>query len=272
MSITAPTRTAGRGLAFLLALSLAAGPAAAKSAPANLSDLAYQSSEWARGQMRSRGYTLMSSASHKGKTFEYWWSAGSNSCARLTEVGGKVESVDGASSTDCRQSHSEATSGDAAAAIAIGAAALIGVAVLAHQSHERDEEHGRDAKSVAEFDRGYRDGLYHQAYHNYNKTSAYSDGYNAGQTKRDEETSYRSHHGHHSGDQPYVSLSDLEGARGSSFDSEIRSRGFEDKGGYKQGDRSIALWWNGRTRQCVQSVTKEGRIQEIEAIDEGNCT
>ena len=37
-----------------------------------------------------------------------------------------------------------------------------------------------DSQSVAEFERGYRDGLHREDYHNYNNTEAYSDGYGQG--------------------------------------------------------------------------------------------
>lgn len=64
---------------------------------------------------------------------------------------------------------------------------------------EQLRERGYTEKSVAEFDRDYRDGLHHDQYHDYNDTTAYSDGYNAGQRDRDEKTTHRSRYGHHSG-------------------------------------------------------------------------
>jgi hypothetical protein len=64
---------------------------------------------------------------------------------------------------------------------ALAAAAIAGVAILAHRSHERDEEKHKNEQQTAEFERGYRDGLYHQTYHDYNRSQAYVDGYQAGQ-------------------------------------------------------------------------------------------
>lgn len=119
--------------------------------------------------------------------------------------------------------------------------------------------------------RGYRDGLHHQSYHNYNNTPAYSDGYGAGQRERDEQTSYRPSDGRYSGYHAYVSLEDLVGARASSADSAMRSRGFRDTGGYKQGNKSFVTWYNPNTLQCVQAVTRDGQIRRFESIDEGNC-
>ena len=254
-----------------LALLLAIGPVAAGSMPKNLSDLIYQDAGWGSGQMRSRGYTLISSHGHGGQIVEYWWNAKANTCVLVRGDDGKYESATTTSSTDCNQYHSEAISGGSAAAIALGAAAIIGVAALAHKSHERDEEHSRDSQSVAEFERGYRDGLHHERYHNYSDSKAYANGYTAGQRERDEQTRHQARHGHHSGYTPYVSVNDLVGISAAGADNDMRARGFRDTGGYKQGNKSFTTWWNSGTRQCVQMVTKNGKVKHIEPINEGNC-
>ncbi len=253
-----------------LSMAMAVAPAIA-DIPDNLTDIPYQSTEWGSEQLRFRGYTRIHSDHHNGKQFEYWWQASSLTCIQARSSGGRYEALMVTSATDCNQYHKEAAKNDNSAAIAIGAAALIGAAVLAHQSHQRDDKHGQDSKSVSEFDRGYRDGLHHQAYHNYQNSPAYSDGYNAGQRQRYEQTSYRPYDGRYSGYHPYVSVDDLVGIRASSADSALRSRGFEDTGGYKQGNKSFVTWYNASTHQCIQSVTKDGRIKHIDSINEGNC-
>lgn len=253
------------------ALALPAAPARA-GLPNNLSDIPYQSYEWGSEQLRYRGYSRMYTSTRNGRDVEYWWNGTSNSCVQAVAEGGKVSSLKTTSATDCNQYHKQATDNDMAAAVAVAAAAAIGVAALAHKSHERDDRHDKDARSVAEFDRGYRDGLYHQAYHNYNRTDAYSDGYNAGQEARHEEThSYRGNHGRYSGYHPYVAVNDLVGTRASSADSELRSRGFNDVGGYKEGGKSHVTWYNRGTHQCVEAITKDGEIRRLNDIDEGNC-
>jgi hypothetical protein len=254
-----------------LAIALCAGQALA-DIPDNLTDIPYQSTEWGGDQLRMRGYTLIDSRYRDGKSYEYWWQASSNTCIQARAGGGRYEALKVTGGTDCNQYHKQATANDNAAAIAVGAAAIIGAAVLAHKSHERDEKHGNDSKSVAEFDRGYRDGLYHQPYHNYQNTGAYSDGYNSGVRERHEQTRYRPHDGRYSGYHPYVSVDDLVGASAASADSALRSRGFRDTGGYRQGGKSFVTWYNPGTRQCVQAVTKNGRIKHLDGINEGNCT
>lgn len=253
-----------------LSLALAAGPSAA-DIPDNLTDIVYQNTEWGADQLRMRGYTLTSSDYHGGKQWEYWWQAGSNTCVQARAHGGRYEALQTTSPTDCNQYQQQATRDNKNAAIAIGAAAILGAALLAHKSHQRDEKHDQDSKSVAEFDRGYRDGLYNHPYHNYQNTQAYSDGYSTGNREREEQTRYRPNDGRYAGYHPYVALDDLVGARASSADSELRARGFADTGGYKQGNSSFVTWYNQRTHQCVQAVTRDGRIDGIQNLAEGNC-
>ena len=228
-------------LAASLTLALGAAPVAA-DIPDNLTDIPHQSQGWGSEQLRVRGYSLVSSDRHDGKTWEYWWNHGAKTCIQARADQGKYEALTVSPRTDCNQYHKDDNDSNKAAAVAIGAAALIGAAILAHKSHERDEKHSQDERSVAEFDRGYRDGLHHERYHNYNNTSAYSDGYNAGQRKRDVETSHRAYDGHHSGYHPYVAVDDLVGANAASADSALRSRGFRDTGGYTKHNKSIVLW------------------------------
>lgn len=253
------------------AIAMSAGPVLA-DIPDNLTDIPHQSTEWGSDQLRMRGYTLVDSRYLNTKSYEYWWHAPSNTCVQARASGGRYEALKVTGGTDCNQYHKQAISNDDAAAIAVGAAAIIGAAVLAHKSHHRDDKHGNDSKSVADFDRGYRDGLYHQPYHNYQDTSAYSDGYNVGVRERHEQTRHRPNDGRYSGYHPYASVDDLVGASAASADSALRSRGFRDTGGYKQGGKSFVTWYNPGTRQCIQAVTKDGRIRHLDSINEGNCT
>jgi hypothetical protein len=264
-------RTKSLCLLTSLTLVLPAIPVSA-DIPDNLTDLVYQNADWSGDQLRMRGYTYIHGDYHNGKTFEYWWQGSSRTCIQARSAEGKVEAIKVTATTDCNQYQKSASDKDnTAAAIAIGAAAIIGAAALAHNSHHRDDKHGNDSKSVAEFDRGYRDGLYNQTYHNYSNTTAYSDGYSAGSQDRYERTSYRPQHGRYSGYHPYVSVDDLVGASAASADSQLRARGFRDTGGYKQGNKSFVTWFNQNTRQCIQAVTRDGRIRRFENIDEGNC-
>jgi hypothetical protein len=261
----------GRVVLFLAPIAMVAATLPAPAAtPSNLSDLVSQDADRGSNELRRRGYTRVSSDRHDGSRYEYWWNAASETCVQTRADDGRYQALKTTTRTDCGQYHQGSGDTDNAAAIAIGAAAILGAAALAHNSHQRNDQHGQDSKSVSEFDRGYRDGLYNHPYHNYGNARAYSDGYSTGLQERNDQTSYRPSHGG-SGYQPYVAVNDLVDARASSADSELRNRGFQDVGGYKEGEKSHVTWYNRNTRQCLDVVTRDGRIRHLNSIAEGNC-
>jgi len=279
------SRTVNAPLAAVLCLALAMPTAWAQTPDLRLSDLVNQGSDYAQREMRNRGFVFIHADQRGAKLWQYWWNARDNVCARVAHVDGRASSIVDVSATDCNQypqtygqpaQQPAPQSGDSkgmsnATKAAIAAAAIAGVAVLAHRSHERNEEKHKSEQQTAEFERGYRDGLYHQPYHDYNRSQAYVDGYNAGQQKREAETSHRSPYGYHSGQAAYVPLNDLVGARAQYMDDDMRKRGFVNKGGYQSGNAAYSMWWNAGTRQCIQGVVSDGRIQSLNPIVEGNC-
>lgn len=65
--------------------------------------------------------------------------------------------------------------------------------------------------------------------------------------------------------------SSLVGMRASNLDAEMARRGFSNKGGYKDQDTSYTTWWNKSTRECVSVATRDGRVDNMRAVSEGNC-
>ena len=65
--------------------------------------------------------------------------------------------------------------------------------------------------------------------------------------------------------------SSIVGMRASYLDDEMASRGFANKGGYKDADTSYTTWWNKSTRECVSVATREGRVDNMRTVSEGNC-
>ncbi len=266
----------------LLCASLSATTAWAQTPVIDLSDLVNQESNYAQRELGNRGYVFIHTAQRGSKTWQYWWQSRDKVCARVAHVDNRASSIVSVSQTDCNQypqntgqssQDSDKSKGlSTGAKVAIGAAALLGVIALASSSHDRDEAKHNTPEKAAEYDRGYRDGLYHQPYHDYNRSQSYADGYNAGQQKRETETSYRSPSGRHSGQAPYVQVNDLIGMRASSLDGEMARRSFVRNGGYQTGNQAISIWWNADTRQCLNAVVSDGRLQSISPMVEGNCT
>ena len=76
----------------------------------------------------------------------------------------------------------------------LAAAAIAGVAALAHHHQNHDDgEHYDSVDREAEYERGYRDGLHHAGFNNFNNSSAYSQGFDAGNHDRNVQVSHNRH-------------------------------------------------------------------------------
>jgi hypothetical protein len=67
-------------------------------------------------------------------------------------------------------------------------------------------------------------------------------------------------------------FSDLVGAKAAGVDTDLQSRGFRNVDGFETGNGKGTIWWNSRTRQCLQMITVNGRADSIEDIQtHQNC-
>lgn len=78
---------------------------------------------------------------------------------------------------------------------------------------------------------------------------------------------YRDDHRWGGGYAPSVAVSDLNGARAAGADNALQSRGFIRVDGFQSGGNGRGtIWWNSRTRQCVQAITVDGYINSLADI------
>lgn len=64
-----------------------------------------------------------------------------------------------------------------------------------------------------------------------------------------------------------VDLTDLIGARASSGESQMRSRGFRNVDSFESGSNGRGtIWWRSQSRQCIQIITVDGRYDSINDI------
>jgi hypothetical protein len=68
-----------------------------------------------------------------------------------------------------------------------------------------------------------------------------------------------------------VNVDDLVGTKARNLGSTMKSRGFVNKGGYKEGDVSYTTWWNASTSQCYSVATNQGKVERVLGIADGNC-
>ena len=66
---------------------------------------------------------------------------------------------------------------------------------------------------------------------------------------------------------PSPNVSDLVGARGSSGEMQLQSRGY-----VIANQRGLTTyWWNAAARSCVEVVTGDGRYQSVTPVSSGQC-
>ncbi|GFE73706.1 hypothetical protein [Novosphingobium sp. TCA1] len=252
-------------LALCLATALALPHEAMAQAPSDLADLVGSRAAGGEQALESRGYVHINSTKGDDRTWSNWWKSSSKRCVTVATMDGRFNAITSTLPADCNQ---KASGGSNTGAIVAGAAAvaLLGALALSHKSHDHDDGKHYDDDRDGVYERGYRDGLYAQSYHNYDKSDAYSQGYEAGVRQRGRETSYRDHDRRGAGYSPSVNVSDLEGARGSSADDEMQRRGFANVDGLKSGNTAYTIWYNRQTRQCLQMGVADGRVANIADI------
>ncbi len=235
-----------------------------------LQDLVNARAGQAEGDLESRGYVITHTDREGNNIYGYWWNQSAKKCVTVRTENGRYASIVDTEPFDCNQQNNSGMSTGAKTAVGIGAAAaIIGAIALAHKAHNHnDDKHYDDVNKEAEYERGYRDGLYNGAYHNYSNVREYSDGYSAGVAQRRQNTSHSSGWG---GYRPHVNVSDLVGVRGSSGQSELENRGFRNVDGFKSGTTAYTIYWNDRTRQCIQVATADGRYDSIVELQHPKC-
>ena len=259
-----------RSLAALVTISCVN---AAAQTPNDVRDLVGESARYGDAELRERGFVHIGTQKGADRSWSNWWNAGRRECLSVVTMNGRFQSIVNAPAFDCNQYHetgsgAESDDGVSGAALAVGAAAILGAIALAHKSHHHDDgAHYEDADDDAEFERGYRDALYGHSYDNHQNSNTYSRGYSSGNAQRAHDSSYRQHSGRHDrGYRRAVAVDDLEGARASSADSELSARGFRDVDAFKTRSASYVIWYNRSSGQCIQVMTVDGRAEDISDI------
>lgn len=261
-----PTKSMNKCLVACIVVALGLPGAPAVAAPSDdLRDLVDVKGASGESELEKRGYTHIDTDKSRSTAYSYWWSNAKQSCIRVETNDGRYRALTDTDPSDCGQTKKESGMSDGAK-IAIAAAALAGVAALAHKSHQRNKDRNYDAQQTADFERGYRDGLYNNSYHNYGNNRDYSDGYSQGVEERAQQSSYRGNYSNYdrSGYRPYSSFSDLNGRDTAYAWGQLERRGFQLAGERKmRGDSGQWFYWNESTRQCVDIHTRGTQVESI---------
>jgi len=221
----------------------------------------------AESDLESRGYEHHHTSKHNDGSWSYWWNSSKKKCVSILTYDGRYTKINDAEAEDCGKKSGMGTGTKIAIALA-AAAAVGGTAAIIHKAHDHDDgRHWDDPKHESDFERGHRDGLYNMSYHNWNSSKEYTQGFTSGVAQRNQNTS---HHSGWGGYRPHVYVGDISGARGSSGESDLQSRGFRNVNTFKSGDTSYQIWFNGSTRQCVQGILTDGRYTTVRELSSGS--
>ncbi|MCX9146507.1 hypothetical protein [Erythrobacter sp. WG] len=241
--------------------------AAVANTPGSVRDLIGARGSSGEDQLEFRGFHRISGHTDYDSKINYWWNGNTKECIKVVTYDGNFQSIDKTTNADCNQ---KGGSGDKAAAVAIGAVALLGIAALASKSHHRNGQ-DYDERGTAEFERGHRDGLYGQAYHNYSRTDAYSNGYDSGVRERAGQTSYRGGYNYGGGYSAYAEFNDLNGQERNYATGQLASRGFAQLDNKRTDQGRYMTYWRAASRQCLVVNSRNGYIYSIESVSARIC-
>ena len=261
-------KLAGKMFARLATVAMVAAPVAAVAkTPGSVRDLVGARGSSGETQLENRGFHLISGHTEYDSKINYWWNGNTKECIKVVTYDGNYQSIDQTTNADCNQ---KGDSGDKTAAVAVGAAALLGIVALASKSHHREGQ-DYDERGMSDFERGHRDGLYNQAYHNYSRSDAYSNGYNSGVRERAGQTSYRGGYSQSGGYSAYTEFNDLEGRERDYATGEFSRRGFNQLDTKRTDEGRYMTYWRSASRQCLVVNSRNGYIYSIESVSPRTC-
>lgn len=248
----------------LLILFISVSMAYGQSRAQGLQDLIGAKGSSAESELQNRGYVHIKTAKSNYDIYSYWWNYTNKKCVSYHMADGRVLSIVNSMPYDCNKSSSNNGNNN-------------GYNSYSHQAHhhaDNNYSHYNDNNQENAYERGFNDGLHNKSYHNIyndsNQKSSYSKGYGSGIGQRNNNTSYHSGSG---GYQSHVQVSDLDNWLASSAYDEMRSRGFREEGEFVgSGDkhRLFKVWYNTKTKQCVKTAEKNGKITMIQKSDKCN--
>lgn len=239
------------------------------NAPGSVRDLVGAKGSSGEDQLEFRGFHRISGHTEYDSKINYWWNGNTKECIKVVTYDGNFQSIDKTSNADCNQ---KGGSGDKTAAIAVGAAALLGIVALASKSHHRSGQ-DYDERGTAEFERGHRDGLYGQPYHDYNRSDAYARGFDSGVRERQGQTAYRGGYNYGGGYSAYAEFTDLNGQEREYARRQLSSRGFVQRD-YKtvdDGRGRYMTYWREPSKQCLVVNSRNGYVYSIESVSARTC-
>jgi hypothetical protein len=248
-------------------IGLAGATASAQEPHRKLGDLVNQNAQAGQAALQSRGWSLAHSDVLRGKTWQYWWHGKDDACAMVTVAHARFERIAATAESDCVPKGGNAWRMSSKGKVTAGAAKALGVDALMHRSHERDEQRYNDVRAVAEFERGYRDGLQAVVLTRAPAKDAYGDGHQAGSVRRAMQAAATAPAAPATAAGPGGGLI---GLRTAALAAAMKARGYERWSSFSKGRDSFAVWRQG-PGQCLRTVARDDVVVEIGEVGETEC-
>ena len=279
-----------RWVAAITSSALVATPAFAKSAD-SLQDLVGAKGAGGETQLEARGFEHVKTEEGSSSKYSYWWHAGRKDCVRVETYDGRYASISNATDSDC--GHKSGGGGTAVAAAAIGAAA-IGAILLSRKSKKSSKDWqqvqvhdvqkslrifrdpDKTSRVRGEVDNGallknfgcdtYGGSYDSEVWCEVSTMNNRTKGWARDRYLRPTDGSGSSGGGWGGGYDRPAQFTDLIGARAAGAMSTLGSRGFRQVDNFTSGNARYSIQWRASSRQCLQAIIADGRIENITDI------
>lgn len=234
------------------------GGGGGEAAPGGFHDMMGMRAAYLDSEMQKRGFRNVGGLQGGGAARTTWWNGQRRQCVSVVTRNGQVDEVHSIATSSCRGGEQDVGGGHASLNDLVGMRA----------AYLDSEMSGHGYRNVGGSQGG---GAARTTWWNAQQRHCVMAVTRNGRVDEIQSVSTSSCRdaGASSGGQG--SLSDLRGMQARNLDSEMQSRGYVWKGGYQDAGAAHAMWYNPRSRHCVNVVTRNGRVDNIESIYEGNC-
>lgn len=285
----------GYAAATLAVTAIAIGPISAKKAD-KLGDLVGASGASAESQLSQRGFEFISGNKNNTGSYTYWWHQGDKDCVVVEVNNGRVARINDARAEDCGKK--SGGNDGAIAAAAIGAVAIGAILLSGKDKDKHRDQYNQDWQEVQVHNTQsgtlrifrnpdknsrvrdeVREGTFLRNFgcDNYNGESWCQVSTMNGSTQgwaRDRYLRVTGNYpgwggsggsgggwGSGSGQYGY-----LTGARPARAEDVLRERGFRTVDSYNSGRNYYSIWYNVRSRECLQMSVSNDRVQSVNDI------
>lgn len=257
-----------------LILGMLSIPAFAQDTPRDLRDLVGARASSGESELRRRGFTFVKTEEGGDRKWSNWWNNRRNLCITVVTMNGRYNSIVDSPAFDCNRGNNAGGGGNNNNQQMNPPAWAVGTFYGSGPNGERITLTISNTGNVqADINGGMSYGIYITG-NRFNINGAIArvtrqrNGILTTRVDNGEQIAYSrttwgggNQGGNQGGNK--VDVSDLVGARASSGEREMQSRGFRNVDGFKTGNTSYTIWWRRQSRQCIQVATANGRYDSL---------